>query len=274
MANRNTVIPNRDLGKKPEFRWLSLDLLVVDERYQRRITKDGTILINRIVREFDWSKFQPLTVTGPDASGDYPVIDGQHRLEACRRHPDVAEVPCWIVQAPQLADQARSFVAVNKHRIGVTRVNVFWAQLTAGAPDAAWIKGICDKGGVKIGRVGTGIQPPLTTVALSSLLKLRPLGDDTIVAALRVLAEAQPEAENALRGATITALTRLIGQHGDGLDRARLVEVVADMDLDGEIDRARAYRKAMGGNLEEALRLIITRSYNKGLRDANRLPEK
>jgi hypothetical protein len=268
------VVPNRDLGEKPEFRWLRLDNLVVDERYQRRITGDGITLINRIVREFDWSKFQPLTVTGPDASGDYPVIDGQHRLEACRRHPDVEDVPCWIVAAPHLADQARSFVAVNKHRIGVTRINVFWAQLTAGHPDAVWIKGICERGGVKVGKVGTGIQPPLTTIALAALLKLRVLGDDTVAAALAILAKAQPEAENAFRGAAITALAKLIGLHGENVDRPRLVERLADLVLDDEIDKARAFRKAMGGTVEEALQVILVRAYNKGLGATNRLPEK
>lgn len=196
----NAVVPPaEDLGPRPEFIWLPLDKLVIDERYQRRITADGTTLVNKIVREFRWSAFQPLTVTGPDASGDYPVIDGQHRLEACRRHPAVTEAPCWIVEAPRVADQATTFVAINKGRINVTKVNMFWAGLAAADATAVWIKSVCDRAGVAIGRVGTGRQPPLTTVALGAILKLRPVGDDNLVRALTVLRQAQAEAENAFR---------------------------------------------------------------------------
>ncbi|MBF0307650.1 MAG: ParB N-terminal domain-containing protein, partial [Alphaproteobacteria bacterium] len=164
------VVPAAHLGPRPVLNWISLDLLVVDERYQRRVNERGVKLINKIVKEFAWSRFQPLVVTGPDASGDFPVIDGQHRLEACRRHPAVTEAPCWIVAASAVADQARAFVSVNKDRLGVTAINVFWARLAAGDPDAVWLRSICDQAGVQIGRVGTGRQPPLTTIALAGLL--------------------------------------------------------------------------------------------------------
>lgn len=267
------IKPSEELGDRPRFAWLPIDELVVDERYQRRITKDGNTLINRIVREFCWAKMQPLTVTGPDASGDYPVIDGQHRLEACRRHPKVTQAPCWIVPAPRIADQATTFVAVNKARIGVTRVNVFWASLAAGDEAAKWLKSVCDQAGVAIGRVGTGIQPPKTTVALASLLRLRATGDAAIVRALALLVAAQPEAENAFRAATITSLTRLLALHEGRIDERRLANAVADMVLDDEIEKARVYRKTFGGNTEAALQVIFARAYNKGLREENRIPE-
>lgn len=243
------VTPSEALGDRPSFAWLSVDTLVVDERYQRRITADGNVAINKIVREFAWSKFQPLTVTGPDASGDYPVIDGQHRLEAARRHPLVTEVPCWIVEAPKISDQATTFVGVNRDRIRVTRINIFWAELAAGEPTAMWIKSVCDRAGIAVGRVGTGIQPPLTTVALASLVKLRPLGDALIVRALSVLAKAQPEVDNAFRSATIIALARLIGIND------ALIDKLADLDLDQQIEKARAIRQGLGGNTEEDRRL-------------------
>lgn len=54
--------PSPDLGPLPTLDWLPLDALFVDDRYQRQITDDGIALINRIVREFRWSKFHPLLV--------------------------------------------------------------------------------------------------------------------------------------------------------------------------------------------------------------------
>lgn len=268
------VKPSDDLGDIPTFAWLPVDALVVDERYQRKITSDGIVAINKIVREFAWSKFQPLTVTGPDASGDYPVIDGQHRLEAARRHPLVTEVPCWVVQAPRISDQATTFVGVNRDRIRVTRVNIFWAELAAGDQTALWIKSICDRAGIKVGRVGSGVQPPLTTIALSTLVKLRALGDDLIVRALSALVQAQPEVDNAFRSATIIALTKLIGLNAALIDQDRLVGKLADLDLDQLIEKARAIRQGLGGNTEEALRILLVREYNARLPVDRHLREK
>ena len=271
----NAVVkPSEDLGPRPTFAWLPVDSLVVDERYQRRITSDGTKAINKIVREFSWSKFQPLTVTGPDPSGDYPVIDGQHRLEAARRHPLVTEVPCWIVEAARISDQAGTFVGVNRDRIRVTRINIFWAELAMGDPTALWLKGICDRSGIQIGRVGTGRQPPLTTVALSTILKLKPLGEDLIVRALSLLAKAQPEAENAFRSASIIALAKLIGLNQDLIDEPRLVAKLEEIDLDDMIEKAGTIRKSLGGNTEEALRILLAREYNTRLPEDRRLRER
>lgn len=262
-----------DPGPRPSFAWIKLDQLVIDARYQRNITREGVTMINRIVRDFSWSKFQPITVTGPDGSGDYPVIDGQHRLEACRRHPDIEEAPCWIVPAERLAAQASSFVAINKNRIAVTKVATFWAQLLASDPQALWVKQICDNAGVQIGKVGTGIQPPKTTIALGTLLTLRPLKEEVITTALRILVEAQPESENLLRGHTIKAMVRLVGTHGAAIDPKRLKNVIADLPLDNEIEKARQLRNAFGGKIETALMALIIKAYNRRLRLEERLPE-
>lgn len=180
----------------------------------------------------------------------------------------------WIVEAPRIADQAHAFIGINETRIRVTRVNVFWAQVAAHDPDALWIKSICDRAGIAIGRVGSGTQPPKTTIALAAILKLRSLGDDLLIRALSVLAQAQPKAFNAFRAATINALVKLIGLNADRLDEARLVEKLADMDLDQEIDKARVYCKTLGGNTEAALLVILIRAYNQRLSEDRRLPEK
>lgn len=150
---------------------------------------------------------------------------------------------------------------------------MFWAQLAAGDPDARWVKGVCERAGVAIGRVGTGAQPPLTTIALAAILRFKP-ADDIVVRALRIIAAAQPEADNAFRSAAVTAVGRMVGTHGDQIDDGRLIDAIADMDLDDQIEKARLYRKTFGGNVEAALQVILTRAYNKRLRrDGNRLPE-
>ena len=269
----NAVVPSSDLGPRPTFDWIDISRLVVDETYQRRITGGGNKHINGIVRDMRWAKFQPLIVTAND-DGRFAVIDGQHRLEAARRHPDVTEVPCWIVPTTDVAAQASTFVDVNQARIQVTRINVFWAQLAAGHPDAVWLKSVCDRAGVTISRVGTGRQPPLTTVALGDLLRLRPLGDDVIVQGLALLVKACPRIEHAFRGVVIQTVIRILALY-QAIDMQRLVDVLTAMDIDEQLDKARIYKRTFGGTIEAAYHAMVAKAYNKGLRNPVLLiPEK
>jgi hypothetical protein len=65
----------------------------------------GAAHINRILRGFNWNRYQPIVVTEQD-DGRYAVIDGQHRLEAAKKHPLIDSLPCYIIDAPDLAAQA------------------------------------------------------------------------------------------------------------------------------------------------------------------------
>lgn len=259
-------------GRPPELKWLPLDILQVDSRYQREITRQGWKLIRRIVRDFRWSRFQALIVAGPDKLGDFSVVDGQHRLEAARQVGGIEKVPCLVIDAADLPRQARTFKAINRERQAVTRVTTFWADVAAGDETAIRIAAICRDCGVTISRVGTGRQKPLHTVAVSAIERLMKVHEVALRQALKVLVEAQGEAENAFRSATIRALAFMFGLKPD-LDRARLVRVLADMDLDDKIADARSYRKTVGGSVDAGLQVILTRAYNKGLADANRIPE-
>lgn len=263
-----------DPGPKPGMAWLALDKLLVDERYQRQILRQGITHVNRLARSFVWCKFQPLTVApSTEHKGRFAVVDGQHRLAAARRHPKITEVPCYIVAADDVAAQAMTFVGVNKDRIGVTRLNVFWASVAAGDVEAVRIKALCDRSKVKIARTALPVLPPCTTTATGALAKLLVLGDTAIADGLKLMVEAQGEVDGVFRACNIVAIVKMMGVHKGRLDRERLRSVLADLDLDDEIDKARGYRKLAGGSLEAALQLAITRAYNKGLA-AKRLPEK
>jgi hypothetical protein len=91
------------LGEHSSLTWLPKILLFVDARYQRQATGRNSLrMIRRMIEEFAWSKFQPITVAEireGSHSGHYAVIDGQHRAIAAIALPSVTEVPCWIVNA-------------------------------------------------------------------------------------------------------------------------------------------------------------------------------
>ena len=269
------VQPATDLGPKPEFKWLPLDALVIDGGYQRGISRLGQSVIRRIVEQFEWRRFQPLTVA-PQEDGAFAVADGQHRAIAAMIHPLVDEVPCFIIDAPEIRDQARAFSAVNRNRTNVTMLQLYFAELAAGDPDALHIKDICDQAGIGIQRTPTphGAKP-LHTTAITTLRKLlHSHGDGPVLEALRAIAEAFPEERDQFRGQIVAALTYLVASYRthEAYSYERLVERLQDIDLLDSLAAARDYKKHFGGSTESNLVTILIRAYNKG-RSINRLPE-
>lgn len=275
--NTNPKTPDRiptadDLGPRPTFEWLDQGLLVINSKYQREINEKGHRKIRKIAKEFSWAKFQPLTVAGPDRLGDYSVIDGQHRLEAGRL-VGLADVPCWIVPTADVAGQADAFIGVNQERVSVTKANRFWAEVARGDAVAIAVRDLCAEAGVQISRSGTGRQKPGFTTAVTAIEGALKMGRPHALRALKALAVGQDGIPNAFRGQTITALTRLVGLNADLIDDDRLARVLADMDLDHQIQNAQSTKRMVGGKTEDHLLTILIRAYNKNL-SKNRLPVK
>lgn len=250
---------SEDLGPTPSIEWIALADLGIDRRYQREMGKGNWAHANRILREWNWLHYQPLVVAPADGGG-YVVIDGQHRLEAAKKHPLIDRLPCYVVEAPDIAQQAGAFVALNARRIGVTRLQRFWAAHAAGDPTALQVHEACDRAGVAITRSG-GVLPPKTTFATFTIEKLLPHGSAAITTALATLAEAHPETRDAFKASIIVALVTIVAAAGETFDRPRYVDVLRGEDLDNLIDRARQKRLVEGGSQERAVEALLRFAY-------------
>lgn len=244
-----------DLGPTPRLEWLPIDQLSVDRRYQREMGKDNWAHVNRILREWTWLHYQPIVVAPKDGGGrqsgsSYVVVDGQHRLEAARKHPSIDRLPCYIVEATNVAQQAKAFVVLNARRIGVTRLQRFWAAHAAGEPTARRIHRICSDAGVTITKSG-GQLPPKTTFATFTIEKLLPLGGAPITMALTILAQTHGDRPDTFKSAWIYALSYLAA--AKDFDRARLAKAMTGLDLDQVATAARSARARTGGSIEKAL---------------------
>lgn len=116
-------------GPAPMLQWIAIDRLVVDDRYQRDLKVGNWTAIQRIARNFRWSRFSPVFVA-PIEGGRFAVIDGQHRTHAALMC-GMSEVPCQVVRMG-FAEQAAAFAAVNGSVTKVTGWNVLRAALAAG----------------------------------------------------------------------------------------------------------------------------------------------
>ncbi len=257
MAKAKIVASN--LGAPPSLDWIPLDRLTIDSRYQRALGNKNERHVRRIVAHFSWNRYQPIVVT---ESGDkFAVIDGQHRLAAAVLHPKIDSLPCYVVDAPTVADQAAIFIAANTDRIALGRIHQFWAAHAAGAEWAVRIHKLCEGAGVEISRTPRSNLPPLTTVATFTIQKLFPLGDDAIASALALLVESHRDTADVFRSATIAALARIAAEQD--FDFAGMVKVLRDLDLTEQLARAKAKKATKGGKLEVALEDILRKRYDR-----------
>ncbi len=133
----------RDPGDPPDLDWIDPNLIDVDSTYQRDLDE---LRVQRILEWFSWSSFGALTVV-PKDGGRFNATDGQHRLEAAKRHPDVSMVPCVIPKLSGTVAEATNFVSLNAERKNVTPLQLYWAQLAAEDGEAVTVANVCQRAG-------------------------------------------------------------------------------------------------------------------------------
>jgi hypothetical protein len=123
-------------------------------------------------------------------TGKFIIIDGQHRIEAVRRRPDIGEVPCYVLGDLTQNEQARIFVAVNNDRVSLTSYALFHAQCAAGDQVALKIKEVCEEADITICKypVPGGMTAPRETQALGTIKRgIEAFGEDNVIATLMIV---------------------------------------------------------------------------------------
>lgn len=161
-----------DHGPKPKLQWIPVAQCAVDAKYQRDTgSPRSQNLIAKIVAGFKWSRFGVVLLV---RTGDtYSVIDGQHRVEACRALK-LPSVPAVVLPHATVAAAAADFVAINRDRVAVTPLHIHHAQLAAGDPIAVEIDRVCRAAGVEICRYPTPAAnlKPGQTLAIATIAKM------------------------------------------------------------------------------------------------------
>lgn len=138
------------LGLMPALQYLLPQQLSIDPAYQRSIDSgESQALIRRIAQHWNWDLCQPLVVSRRE-DGSLYVIDGQHRLAAARLRGDIAQLPAVVVQYSGAADEAASFVELNRQRRPLTRIDMFKAAVAAGDAEACAILAAIEQAGLSV----------------------------------------------------------------------------------------------------------------------------
>lgn len=155
----------RDPGEVPVLDWIETDLIAADPLYQRPL---DAARVSSILAGFTWRSFGALVVV-PQPDGKFHVSDGQHRLEAAKRHPGITHVPAVIVKADDIQSEASIFVDINKNRKNVSALELFFAGLAAEDEDALTIHQVCQRAGVRIPKHPSAGYKPGDSIAIAAI---------------------------------------------------------------------------------------------------------
>jgi hypothetical protein len=251
-----------DPGPKSELAWLPVDGLKIDPAYQRDIrSKRSQTVIRTIAEGFAWARFG-VVVCVPDGDGGgadqtWHIIDGQHRVEACRLRGDIGQVPAVVLHGMTPAAAALTFVGINRDRAGMSPLQIHKALLAAGDAEARAIEDAAVSAGIQIMRypVKAADMKPLQTLALGALRWVHTTYPSGFLARVCVLLKhAYPSEPGAIRAAVIRGVAIALYS---GVPRGEILKHLksqTSMELTRDADRRRGLGEPTYAAIASALK--------------------
>lgn len=251
---------SKEIGQRPDLKWVDVDLIDVDRNYQRMIKPQ---LVKKIMAGFRWDYFGAVVLARSEA-GRYHVTDGQHRVRAACLHSHISQIPALVVAATGVENEAANFLVINRDRQAVNSIERYWAGITARDETCLHTAMVLKGAGCDVVPEQGAVGVSLTSAVFAVQRAIKRFGDDAVTGALLTICEAWPKDIHALRGVLITTLARLINNNKT-LDQDRLVELMRAQSFVALTAHAEGFRKLSGGSAETALSKTIVELYNRGL---------
>jgi len=247
-------------GDMPTIDYVDPASLFVDDSYQRNITSAGIRLIEKMISQWDWTKFKPPVVTKIHG-GAYVVIDGQHVATAAASHPNVDKIPIFVVQAKTAKEQAKAFIGHNTERVGMQTYQIHRARLTAGEEEAERVEAVLGAGGITLLSSAGKESAPNGTVAVHAFYwLLRNYGDSKAKKVAKVLGECYLRP---VRDQHIKAVAKLLhaDEYSDHIDAQKLATTIQSEHDGKTLGAAKQQSLETGMAAWECLTLIYYRRY-------------
>ncbi|MBB4858281.1 hypothetical protein HNO88_001600 [Novosphingobium chloroacetimidivorans] len=226
---------DRPLGMPPSIENRSPDELNIDDAYQRSIdTGPSRALIQKIAKGWDWRMCLPLVVSKRD-DGSLWVLDGQHRLAAAKLRGDIPYLPCCVSIYGGIQAEASMFVAMNRARRAINRLDDFHAAIAGGDNDALIVAQMVEAAGFTISRkTGSAAWAPGEVAFTSAINSIRRKhGERVCRVALEMMAQAFPGQRLSAGSSIFTAICRIIVNPPRDLDQACLAKALQAFDMAG-----------------------------------------
>lgn len=146
----------RGFDKKERYSWTTKDApgqfvlidknaLRINDAYQRDA---NTAKIVQITKEWSWIACGAIIVAS--RSGEYWVIDGQHRVMSAIRRSDISAMPCLVFETQDVKEEAIGFLSANTNRKPISAIGKQKALVACGDPVAVMVQRTFLELGVKL----------------------------------------------------------------------------------------------------------------------------
>lgn len=217
---------NNKYGDIPTFAWLDIDKLRTESKYQRDTqSRASRTNISKIVEDFSWNKFTPITVCS-NKDGTFNIIDGGHRTEAARQLGDIQQLPCWVIHDAPVEEQSADFVDINKNRVVVNPFQIFYAQALAGDKKASAALKFCEKNGIMMSRNGAVPNKPEITLALSFMKKNALSHPEELSYVISILRQALPGMCGQLKADIMACLLKFRLKNGVACEKENVRKIL------------------------------------------------
>lgn len=165
---------SRDPGEPPESILVSPSQLVINEDYQRELSKSALKHILKMAENWDWGKFTSLSIAKTDYPDIYEVVDGQRSAIAAATNGHIKLLPALLSKSNSLKTNASNFIGINDSRIPLTRGAIYAAEIAAQDETAISVECALSETGARL----------LTVPPVNNIFKI---GDTMSVSALKAL---------------------------------------------------------------------------------------
>lgn len=147
-ALKNRVFDKDDFGLE---QWIDIKELKIDEDTQRGIMASQ---VEKIINEFNPSSFGRITVS--KRKDGYYVVNGQHRIMACRKI-GIKQAPCIVIrnendtETGMKKQDAIQFLEINQNSQAVRAIDKYRIGVSAQLPDWLRVKNVIEENGLRAG---------------------------------------------------------------------------------------------------------------------------
>jgi hypothetical protein len=257
-----------------EFDVVIIRLRMIDlimDRYQRAYRESDS---KKIARTFEAQQCDTLVVSAR-SDGTFACIDGQHRAKALliKFGPDVTW-PCRVISGLSFEDEARLFRALNEYRRPMSVMARFHSALLGGDPEAVRVSEIIESNGFRVGSESIGHSADDHYIrAIGTVLKVhREYGEDALVEVLSIYAEAFGNRPAPGVG-ELQGIATMLSRYRGIIDRGRLIRAMKTTTVSRWRADAADMKRVLGASEAVGAGMVMTRAYNRGLRESLRLPD-
>lgn len=246
-----------DPGEPPKQVMLRPGQLVVNEEYQRQLSKNSLDAIRRMAHEFDWDSYKALNVAPTDDPEIFEVVDGQHTAIAAKTNGRVPFLPCLLHDSTTLKEKAQGFLGINTRRIALTPMAIFNARVAAQEDDAIIAQVAMDRAGVELVALPPNNRHHWNigqTMAIGTILTVaKKKGDARLSAILRIAVNAKAAPISSL---LIKALDACVPVDSTQAERDMIVKALIRQGI-GLLELKSAHDTSPGGRSFETMATMI-----------------